>query len=43
VSSETHDVVNQPPPLVGYDSFAADRVLVEAVDRSSRPTPTRPS
>src|SRR4029079_19038369 len=30
----THDVVNQPPPLVGYDVFGADVALVEAVDRA---------
>ncbi len=29
----THEVTNQPPPLEGYDLFAADRVLVEAVER----------
>ncbi|GGJ21668.1 acyl-CoA dehydrogenase family protein [Streptomyces brasiliensis] len=29
----THTVTNQPPPLVAYDVFAADRALVEAVDR----------
>jgi putative acyl-CoA dehydrogenase len=26
-------VTNQPPPLVGYDVFTADRALVEAVER----------
>jgi putative acyl-CoA dehydrogenase len=30
---ETHEVLNQPPPLVGYDVFASDRALVEAVER----------
>ena len=29
----THEVFNQPPPLSGYDAFAADRVLGEAVRR----------
>ena len=29
----THEVANQPPPLVDFDAFAADRALVEAVDR----------
>ncbi|MFF0835725.1 MULTISPECIES: acyl-CoA dehydrogenase family protein [unclassified Streptomyces] len=29
----THTVTNQPPALVGYDVFGADRALVEAVDR----------
>ncbi|HKF83231.1 MAG TPA: acyl-CoA dehydrogenase family protein [Solirubrobacterales bacterium] len=28
-----HEVVNQPPPLVDYNVFEADTVLVEAVDR----------
>jgi putative acyl-CoA dehydrogenase len=31
--SATHDVTNQPPPLEGYDVFAADAALVEAVER----------
>ena len=30
---DTHDVFNQAPPLEGYDVFAADRALGEAVDR----------
>jgi len=30
---DTHDVFNQTPPLQGYDVFAADRALGEAVDR----------
>jgi len=30
---ETHEVTNQPPPLVGFDAFEADRALREAVDR----------
>ncbi|MEU4929038.1 acyl-CoA dehydrogenase family protein [Streptomyces yokosukanensis] len=29
----THSVTNQPPPLVGYDLFTADRALAEAVER----------
>jgi len=29
----THEVTNQPPPLEGYDVFADDTVLVEAVER----------
>jgi putative acyl-CoA dehydrogenase len=29
----THEVTNQPPPLVDYDVFSADRTLVEAVER----------
>ena len=29
----THDVSNQPPPLVDYNVFQADRTLVEAVRR----------
>ncbi|MFE6976040.1 acyl-CoA dehydrogenase family protein [Streptomyces sp. NPDC057682] len=33
MAASTHTVSNQPPPLLGYDVFAADRVLVEAVER----------
>ena len=29
----THEVLNQAPPLAGYNLFASDRVLAEAVDR----------
>ncbi|NDL56261.1 acyl-CoA dehydrogenase family protein [Phytoactinopolyspora mesophila] len=29
----THEVTNQPPPLVDYDAFAADAALVEAYQR----------
>src|SRR5205809_486275 len=29
----THEVLNQPPPLQGYDLFAADRVLAEGLGR----------
>src|SRR5437763_15920020 len=31
--SATHDVGNQPPPLTGYDVFAADAVLVDGIQR----------
>jgi putative acyl-CoA dehydrogenase len=33
VITTTHDVTNQPPPLVDYDLFSANRPLVEAVER----------
>jgi putative acyl-CoA dehydrogenase len=29
----THEVTNQPPPLVDYNVFETDRTLVEAVER----------
>ena len=29
----THEVLNQPPPLVDYDVFTSDRALGEAVRR----------
>src|SRR5262245_13903691 len=29
----THEVLNQPPPLVGYNLFTADRALVEGLRR----------
>ena len=29
----THEVLNQPPPLEGYNLFEQDRVLVEALER----------
>ncbi len=32
-SYATHEVLNQPPPLSGYDAFGADRALVETVER----------
>ncbi len=32
-SRATHEVLNQPPPLEGYNVYAADRVLTEAVER----------
>jgi putative acyl-CoA dehydrogenase len=31
--TRTHEVLNQPPPLVDYDVFASDRALVDAVTR----------
>ncbi len=31
--TRTHEVLNQPPPLVDYDVFAADRALGDAVRR----------
>jgi len=34
---ETHEVVNQPPPLAGYDVFGADAALAEAVAREGAP------
>ncbi|OLZ67460.1 DNA alkylation response protein [Streptomyces sp. IMTB 2501] len=33
----THTVTNQPPPLVGYDLFTADRALVAAMERHTGP------
>lgn len=33
----THTVTNQPPPLVGYDVFAADAALTEGVARHVPP------
>ncbi|MER6913281.1 acyl-CoA dehydrogenase family protein [Streptomyces sp. NPDC000594] len=33
MAASTHTVINQPPPLVGYDVFASDRALGEAVAR----------
>src|SRR5580658_6328947 len=30
---KTHDVSNQPPPLVGHDPLESDRALSEALDR----------
>ncbi|MFC4496370.1 acyl-CoA dehydrogenase family protein [Streptomyces ovatisporus] len=35
--ASTHTVTNQPPPLVDYDVFSADRALVEAVARHAAP------
>ncbi len=33
VNAATHEVSNQPPPLVNYNTFETDRVLVEALRR----------
>ena len=30
----THVVTNQPPPLVGYNAFSGDRILIEAARRA---------
>ncbi|WP_409468876.1 acyl-CoA dehydrogenase family protein [Streptomyces sp. HC307] len=38
MARSTHTVTNQPPPLVGYDVFTADRALVAAVERHLDPT-----
>ncbi|MFJ7150415.1 acyl-CoA dehydrogenase family protein [Streptomyces sp. NPDC100445] len=35
--TSTHTVTHQPPPLVGYDVFTADRALTEAVGRHTAP------
>ncbi|MFD3607924.1 acyl-CoA dehydrogenase family protein [Streptomyces atroolivaceus] len=37
MAPSTHTVTNQVPPLVGYDVFAADRALTEAVERHVTP------
>ncbi|MEU9135920.1 acyl-CoA dehydrogenase family protein [Streptomyces sp. NPDC048404] len=37
MAASTHTVTNQAPPLVGYDVFAADRALGEAVARHLDP------
>ncbi|WP_329454969.1 acyl-CoA dehydrogenase family protein [Streptomyces sp. NBC_01497] len=37
MAPSTHTVTNQVPLLVGYDVFAADRALTEAVDRHTAP------
>ncbi|MFJ3586867.1 acyl-CoA dehydrogenase family protein [Streptomyces sp. NPDC090127] len=37
MAASTHTVTNQPPPLVGYDVFSADRALTEAVERHLAP------
>src|SRR3954462_1417632 len=34
-TASTHDVLNQPPPLEGYDVYGADAVLREAVAREA--------
>ncbi|MEU9115802.1 acyl-CoA dehydrogenase family protein [Streptomyces sp. NPDC048483] len=33
MAASTHTVTNQPPPLVGYDVFAADPALTEGITR----------
>ena len=37
MARSTHTVTNQPPPLVGYDVFTADRALTAAVERHLDP------
>lgn len=37
MTSSTHTVTNQVPPLVGYDVFSADRALVEGLERHAAP------
>ncbi|MFC7218437.1 acyl-CoA dehydrogenase family protein [Streptomyces polyrhachis] len=37
MQSATHSVTNQPPPLVSYDVYTADRALSEAVERHTPP------
>ncbi|MER7942104.1 acyl-CoA dehydrogenase family protein [Streptomyces sp. NPDC094473] len=37
MAPSTHTVTNQVPPLVGYDVFAGDRALREAVERHLAP------
>ncbi|WP_406391170.1 acyl-CoA dehydrogenase family protein [Streptomyces sp. NBC_00887] len=37
MAPSTHTVTNQVPPLVGYDVFATDRALTEAVERHLAP------
>ncbi|WP_328354306.1 acyl-CoA dehydrogenase family protein [Streptomyces sp. NBC_00445] len=37
MSGNTHTVTNQPPPLVGYDVYSADKALTEAVERQLDP------
>ncbi len=32
----THEVINQPPPLIDYDVFTADRMLTDGVDALRR-------
>ena len=33
---ETHEVLNQPPPLENYNLFSSDRALQEAVAQIGR-------
>ncbi|MEZ5374545.1 MAG: hypothetical protein R2704_17855 [Microthrixaceae bacterium] len=35
----THEVTNQPPPLTGYNVFAADPALVESLHREAPAVP----
>lgn len=37
MAGSTHTVTNQPPPLVGYDVYSADRALTAAVERHLAP------
>ncbi|MEU6347815.1 acyl-CoA dehydrogenase family protein [Streptomyces sp. NPDC047072] len=37
MAGSTHTVTNQPPPLVGYDVYGADRALTAAVERHVDP------
>ncbi|MGW9522059.1 acyl-CoA dehydrogenase family protein [Streptomyces diastaticus] len=37
MAASTHTVTNQPPPLVGYDVYTADRALTEGVERHLDP------
>ncbi|MET7687427.1 acyl-CoA dehydrogenase family protein [Streptomyces sp. NPDC005483] len=37
MAGTTHTVTNQPPPLIGYDVYGADRALKEAVQRHLDP------
>ncbi|MDO0910741.1 acyl-CoA dehydrogenase family protein [Streptomyces sp. DT2A-34] len=37
MAGSTHTVTNQPPPLVGYDVYTADRALTAAVERHLAP------
>ncbi|MFD7132290.1 acyl-CoA dehydrogenase family protein [Streptomyces sp. NPDC059894] len=37
MAGSTHTVTNQPPPLLGYDVYGADRALVDAVERHLDP------
>jgi len=30
----THEVTNQPPPLVGYNAYSGDRILIDAAKRA---------
>ena len=39
---DTHEVTNQPPPLVGHDAFTTNRPLVESVERICGPAAVGP-